>query len=194
MRMGARVLKARAREFHDFDHPDVPRLIDDMVETMVAVRGIGLAALQVNVAKRIVVFFVPAARNGGVDIPLTVMFNPVITPVTQEVADDWESCLSVPGLTGQVPRFTAIRYAFQDAAGQLHEREAEGFHARVVQHECDHLDGLLYPMRMRDLTTLGYVQQMKAEAAERGETVDIDDEGQVAAVPATEDPILDKVT
>lgn len=184
VRMGAEVLRRRAREFTDFAYPTLPQVIEDMIDTMVAARGIGLAAPQVGLSKRIVVFFVPAARNGGVDVPLTVMLNPVITPLGPELADDWEACLSVPGLTGIVPRYTAIRYSYHDPQGVQHEREAIGFHARVVQHECDHLDGFVYPMRMKDLSTLSFVQELKAEAEARGETLDIDEEGEAASSPA----------
>ncbi len=181
VRMGAEILKRPAREFTDFAYPTLPEVIENMVETMVAVHGIGLAAPQIALSKRIVVFFVPAARNDGVDVPLTVMLNPVITPLGPETKEDWEACLSVPGLTGLVPRWTSIRYSFQDPQGRSHEREAHGFHARVVQHECDHLDGIVYPMRMKDLSSLSYVEQLKSEAAERGETFEVDDEGEFEA-------------
>lgn len=179
VRMGSEALKLRAREFTDFAYPTLPQVINDMIDTMVAARGIGLAAPQVGLSKRIVIFFVPAARNDGVDVPLTVMLNPVITPLAPDTNDDWEACLSVPGLTGMVPRWTSIRYSFHDQNGQVHEREAHGFHARVVQHECDHLDGILYPMRMKDMSTLGFVDELKSEAAERGETINIDEEGDI---------------
>jgi peptide deformylase len=181
MRMGAEVLKARAAEVTDFADPALHALVDDMVQTMVSVHGIGLAAPQINVSQRVVIFFVPAARNGGVEVPLTLMINPVIHPTDLSSAEDWEACLSVPGLTGLVPRWTSIRYSFQDLAGRHHEREAPQFHARVVQHECDHLDGMLYPMRMNDLSTLAYVDTLKAEAEARGEQLDIEEEGEVAA-------------
>jgi peptide deformylase len=176
-RMGANVLKVPAAAVTDFADPGLAALIDDMVETMIAVNGVGLAAPQVFDSRRVVIFFVPAARNGGVEVPLTVMVNPVITPVSDARNDDWEACLSVPGLTGVVPRWSSIRYAFQDLRGARHEREAHGFHARVVQHECDHLDGTLYPMRMTDLSTLAFVDALKAEAEARGETLEIEDEG-----------------
>lgn len=179
MRMGAEVLKARAAEITDFTDPALSVLVDDMVETMVAVHGIGLAAPQINESKRVVIFFVPAARNGGVEIPLTLMINPVIHPISLDNGDDWEACLSVPGLTGLVPRWSSIRYSFQDLAGRHHEREAHNFHARVVQHECDHLDGLLYPMRMRDMSSLAFVDALKAEAEARGEKLELDEEGEV---------------
>ncbi len=179
-RMGAEVLKRRADEVTDFNDPELPVLISDMVETMIAAHGVGLAAPQIAVPKRVVIFFVPAGRNNGVDIPLTVMINPIITPLTPEKNDDWEACLSVPGLTGKVPRFTSIKYSWQDVKGEHFERVADNFHARVVQHECDHLDGLLYPMRITDLTTLSFVDTLKAEASAKGEELQLDEEGEAA--------------
>lgn len=155
-RMGHPVLKSRAHEVTTFNDPELDQFISDMKETMVHAAGIGLAAPQVFVPLRIVVFFVPADRNGGESIPVTVMINPVIQPQSETMTEDWEACLSVPGLTGLVPRWTSIRYTYQEPDGTMRERRAEGFHARVVQHECDHLDGMLYPMRMLDLTTLSY--------------------------------------
>lgn len=181
-RMGAEVLKNRAQEVRDFSDPALPVLVSDMVETMLSVNGIGLAAPQVYVPLRVVIFFVPGARNNGIDVPLTVMVNPEIKPLSPNSAEDWEACLSVPGLTGKVPRYTSIRYAWQDLQGNSFERIAADFHARVVQHECDHLDGMLYPYRMLDLSTFAYVDALKAEAAARGETLELDEEG--AAVEA----------
>ncbi|MBL8628570.1 MAG: peptide deformylase [Rhodospirillaceae bacterium] len=179
-RMGAEILKRRADEVTDFNDPELPILVSDMVETMIAAHGVGLAAPQISVPKRVVIFFVPGGRNNGMDIPLTVLINPVITPLRPEKNDDWEACLSVPGLTGKVPRLTAIQYTWQDLQGNRFERMAENFHARVVQHECDHLDGLLYPMRITDLTTLSFVDTLKAEANERGEELQLDEEGEAA--------------
>ena len=182
-RMGAEVLKDRAEEVRDFTDPSLPVLVSDMVETMMSANGIGLAAPQIYVPLRVVIFFVPAARNNGVDIPLTVMINPEIKPLSDHTANEWEACLSVPGLTGRVPRYTAIRYAWQDLQGNRFERDASDFHARVVQHECDHLDGMLYPLRMTDLSSLAYVDALKAEAAVRGEKLDLDDEGEPRLTP-----------
>jgi len=155
--MGHPVLKGRAQEVTNFEEEELHPFVDDMKETMVNAGGVGLAAPQVHVPLRIVVFFVPAERNDGSAVPLTVMINPVIKPLDEEMNEDWEACLSVPGLTGVVPRWTRIKYSFQDVKGSLRERSAEGFHARVVQHECDHLDGVLYPMRMIDISTLAFV-------------------------------------
>ncbi len=175
-RMGAQVLRDRAVEV-DLADPTLPALLSSMVETMDAAHGIGLAAPQVGVGKRVVIFFVPGARNDGVDIPVTAMLNPVIEPLGSEQAEDWEACLSVPGLTGRVPRWTAIRYTFQDLNGQTHVREAQGFHARVVQHEFDHLDGMLYPMRMTNMASLAFGDVLQAEAKARGQVIELDEEG-----------------
>jgi peptide deformylase len=155
-RMGHQILKGRAHEVTNFDNPELHAFVEDMKETMVHAGGVGLAAPQAYVPLRIVIFFVPEGRNNGQAVPLTVMINPVITPMAEEMEEDWEACLSVPGLTGVVPRWSRIKYSFQDVDGSLKERTADGFHARVVQHECDHIDGVLYPMRMIDLATLSF--------------------------------------
>jgi peptide deformylase len=176
-RMGAEVLKQRAAEVTDFRDPALRGFIDDMLETMIDAHGVGLAAPQVFRSQRIVMFFVPAGRNGGVEVPLTVMFNPVITPRTADREEGYEACLSVPGLTGSVPRYTSIVYSFQDISGVRHEREAVGFHARVVQHECDHLDGVLYPQRMPDMTSLAFTDVLQAEAEAQGREIELDEEG-----------------
>jgi peptide deformylase len=176
-RMGHPVLKNRAQDVGKFDDPDLHGFIEDMKETMVHAGGVGLAAPQVFVPLRIVIFFVPETRNNGAAVPLTVMINPVIKPVSESMSEDWEGCLSVPGLTGVVPRWDKIKYSFQDPEGTLKERTAEGFHARVVQHECDHLDGILYPMRMIDIGTLAFVDaEDDDEDLEEDEFDDADDE------------------
>lgn len=176
-RMGAEILKRRAAEVTDFKDPSLPVLVNDMIETMMSVRGIGLAAPQISVSKRVVIFFVPGERNGGVEIPLTVMLNPVLNPTALFQAEGWEACLSVPGLTGRVPRYTGLRYSYYDLKGQKHEVEAKDFHARVVQHECDHLDGILYPQRMADMTSLSFADVLSSEAAAAGKKLDLDPEG-----------------
>ena len=176
-RMGAEILKRRAEEVTDFKDSALPALVNDMIDTMTAARGVGLAAPQVSVPKRVVIFWVPADRNGGSDIPLTIMVNPVLTPLGETREEGWEACLSVPGLTGQVPRWTRLKYTYQDLQGQRVEREAMGFHARVVQHECDHLDGILYPQRMADMTSLAFTDVLTSEAAASGKTLDLDPEG-----------------
>ena len=177
-RMGAEILKGRAVEIPDATDPAVHGLVDDMLETMMAAHGIGLAAPQVGAPVRIVIFFVPAVRNGGQEIPLTVMVNPVIEPTGPDQGEDWEGCLSVPGLTGRVPRWTSIRYSFTDLEGRRHEREAKDYHARVVQHECDHLDGVLYPMRMTDMASLAYSDVLQAQAAAQGQAIQLDEESE----------------
>ncbi|MSO72967.1 MAG: peptide deformylase [Rhodospirillaceae bacterium] len=176
-RMGAEVLRQPAAEVVDLADPGLWDLVDDMIETMFEAGGVGLAAPQVYHARRVVIFFVPAARNQGIEVPLTVMVNPVINPLDDVTEESLEACLSVPGLTGMVPRFANIRYHYQDMAGALIEREAHGFHARVVQHECDHLDGVVYPMRMDDLSTLAFSDVLLAEASARGHELELDEEG-----------------
>jgi peptide deformylase len=176
-RMGADILKRPAAEVTDFKDPSLPALVNDMIETMMSVQGIGLAAPQISVGKRVVIFFVPADRNNGVEIPLTVMVNPVLNPTTQNQAEGWEACLSLPGLTGRVPRFMGLRYSYQNLKGERVEGEAKEFHARVMQHECDHLDGILYPQRMADMTTLAFADVLTSEAAAAGKKLDLDPEG-----------------
>ena len=153
----ARLLRV-AQPVREFGTPQLRELIEDMFDTMAAARGVGLAAPQVGEDLQLVIFGVE--RNDrypdAPTVPTTVLLNPVITPLSDEMEEGWEGCLSVPGLRGVVPRYWRIRYSGFDPDGQPIEREAEGFHARVVQHECDHLIGRLYPTRMRDLTKLGY--------------------------------------
>jgi peptide deformylase len=158
LKMGdARLLRV-AQPVREFGTPQLRELIEDMFDTMAAARGVGLAAPQVGEDLQLVIFGVE--RNDrypdAPTVPTTVLLNPVITPLSDEMEEGWEGCLSVPGLRGVVPRYWRIRYSGFDPDGQPIEREAEGFHARVVQHECDHLIGRLYPTRMRDLTKLGY--------------------------------------
>jgi peptide deformylase len=164
-RMGHPVLRHAARPVEDPTAPQVRALIRNMVETMQDADGAGLAAPQVHVPLRVVVFHVPEERAGddeeAAPTPLTVLINPEIEPLTDEIELGWEGCLSVPGLVGAVPRFTKIRYRGTAPDGSRVEREAEGFHARVVQHECDHLDGILYPQRMTDLSLLVFPEELK---------------------------------
>lgn len=158
LKMGdARLLRV-AQPVEAFGTPELDALVADMMETMAAANGAGLAAPQIGVDLQLVVFgFERNERYPEAPaVPMTVLCNPVITPLDDEKVDGWEGCLSVPGLRGVVPRFTRIRYTGFDAQGRAIEREAEGFHARVVQHECDHLIGRLYPTRMDDLTKLGF--------------------------------------
>ena len=132
------------------------------METLVDAEGAGLAAPQVHVPLRLVMFLVPQHRaECEEEVPLTVLINPIITPLSDAMNEDWEACLSVPGLTGLVPRWNSIRYKGLDLDGNSVERVAEGFHARVVQHECDHLDGILYPKRMTDLSMLVFSEEQR---------------------------------
>jgi len=163
-RMGHPNLMRVADPVDDPTHPAVHKLVSDMVDTMIDAPGIGLAAPQVHIAVRIVVFHVPQER--GEAMPLTALINPEIEPLTEETATAVEGCLSLPGMAGDVPRYTKIRYRAWGLDGAPFERIAEGFHARVVQHECDHLDGILYPMRMTDLTRFGYAEEMAKTAPE----------------------------
>jgi peptide deformylase len=176
-RMGHPVLKRSADPVSDPKSPEIQRLIQDMVETLADIGGAGLAAPQVHVPLRLVIFRVPAARmaregaregESAQAVPLTVLINPEITPLGEEMTPGIEACLSVPGLAGLVPRYTHIRYRGLDQHGAVIDREAHGFHARVVQHECDHLDGILYPMRMTDLSSLGFVEEIQRAARESG--------------------------
>jgi peptide deformylase len=177
-RMGHPVLRRRAQEVEDPAAPGIRALIRDMLETMEDADGAGLAAPQVHVPLRLVIFHVPPERaedeGGEKPVPLTVLMNPVIEPLTDEMEMGWEGCLSVPGLIGSVPRFTRIRYRGIGMDGQPIDRVAEGFHARVVQHECDHLDGILYPQRMTDLSQLMFRDQMRHHAG--AEPADEEDE------------------
>jgi peptide deformylase len=145
----------------DFGTPALYRLVDDMFETMEAVHGAGLAAPQIGVDLQLVIFgsgeFNPRYPEAPV-IPRTVLLNPVIESLGEEEEEGWEGCLSVPGLRGVVPRFQRIRYTGMDPEGNTIDRTVEGFHARVVQHECDHLIGKLYPMRVRDFTRFGFTE------------------------------------
>ena len=172
LKMGdARLLRV-AQPVRSFDTPELHALINDMFDTMEAARGAGLAAPQIGVDLQLVIF--GFTRNDRYPdrpaVPRTVLLNPVITALSDEIVEGWEGCLSVPGLRGKVPRHAHIRYTGMDPAGQLIEREVDGFHAVVVQHECDHLIGRLYPTRMTDLTQLGYTSVLFPEL------VDADDE------------------
>ncbi|MGH7046774.1 MAG: peptide deformylase, partial [Stellaceae bacterium] len=159
------VLRAPAAAVKDPRASWVRRLVRDMIETMADAGGTGLAAPQVHQPWRIVVFFVAGERltgmAGDTAQDLTVLVNPVVEPVGGERAFGWEGCLSVPGMRGVVPRHLRIRYSATGLDGEAIERDAEGFHARVVQHECDHLDGILYPQRMADLRHLFFAEELQ---------------------------------
>lgn len=158
LKMGEPLLFAQAAPVEAFDTPELHALIADMFETMEASGGIGIAAPQIGVSLQVVVFGFDASERypEAPAVPRTILINPVITPLADEMEEGWEGCLSVPGLRGSVPRYTRLRYQGFDECGQSIDRIAEDFHARVVQHECDHLLGVLYPMRIRDLHQFGY--------------------------------------
>ncbi len=156
-RMGHPVLLAEAEPVADPTAPEIRELIRDMHDTLADAAGAGLAAPQVHVSKRLILFSAPPERSGeGESVPVTVLVNPHFEPLGPEMELGWEGCLSIPGLRAAVPRYAAIRYCGLDPEGRPVEREASGFHARVVQHEIDHLDGILYPMRMTDFSLMGF--------------------------------------
>jgi len=172
-RMGHPVLRRPADPVADPTAPAIRALVEDMLETLEDARGTGLAAPQVHVPLRVVVFFVSGARaqredggGSGEDVPLTVLINPTIEPLGERIEPGWEACLSVPELAGEVPRHWSVRYRGVDHQGRKIDRAAEGFHARVVQHECDHLDGILYPQRMTDLSRLVFASELRHLAGE----------------------------
>ncbi|GKT20630.1 peptide deformylase [Acidovorax sp. SUPP3334] len=166
LKMGdARLLRV-AQPVTEFDTDALHLLVRDMLETMEAVNGAGLAAPQIGVDLQLVIFGSDRLNPRYPDRPLvprTVLINPQITPLGDEEEEDWEGCLSIPGLRGKVPRWTRIRYQGVDPYGDPIDRTAEGFHARVVQHECDHLIGKLYPMRVRDFTQFGFTEVLFPE-------------------------------
>ena len=161
--MGNPSLLATAQPVADFDTPELHALVDDLMDTMAAEDGAGLAAPQIGVGLRVVVFgFEHNERYPEADaVPRTVLVNPVIEPLSDDRDQGWEGCLSVPGLRGVVSRYTHIRYQGFDQFGNAINREAHDFHARVVQHECDHLDGILYPQRMTDMRFFGYTEVLE---------------------------------
>jgi peptide deformylase len=161
LRMGHPVLRERAKPVENFG-PELKALLDDMKETMASKNGAGLAAPQIGVSQRVVIFGVEKNPRypDAEEVPFTVLVNPKLVMLTREIEEDWEGCLSVPGMRGIVPRYTKLRYTGFDGEGNPIDRVAEGFHARVVQHECDHLDGILYPMRMSDMSRFGYNEEL----------------------------------
>ena len=171
LRMGDARLLRRSREVDRFDTPDLHTLIRDMFDTMRAHDGAGLAAPQIGVDLRVVIFgFASSPRYPEAPpVPETVLINPLLTPLSATMEDGWEGCLSVPGLRGVVPRHQQLRYVGMDAHGRPIDRRVEGFHARVVQHECDHLDGVLYPMRIRDFSRFGFHDVLFPGQAEQDE-------------------------
>ena len=168
LKMGDPRLLQVAEPVQAFSTPELDALIQDMFDTMVALDGAGLAAPQIGVNLRLVIFGVEAnPRYPDVEpVPTTILINPRLELMGNEMDQAWEGCLSVPGLRGLVPRYTRLRYSGCDQHGRSFTREAHGFHARVVQHECDHLDGILYPRRIRDLTQFGYEEVLFQEQQE----------------------------
>lgn len=169
--MGDARLLRRAEELVLFDTAELHALLADMRDTMRAMDGVGLAAPQIGVNLRVVIFEVnknpryPDAET----VPQTVLINPVLTPLSDAMEDGWEGCLSVPGMRGLVPRYSSLRYQGRDEFGALIDRTVSGFHARVVQHECDHLDGILYPMRIRDMKNFGFTDVLFPDAGGQDE-------------------------
>ncbi len=158
LKMGEPLLLDVAKKVDEFNTPELEKLIQDMQDTMVALNGAGLAAPQIGVSLQLVIFgFEENQRYPDADeVPFTILINPELTPLSDAIEDGWEGCLSVPGLRGVVPRYRQIHYQGFDQHGNSIDRNVDGFHARVVQHECDHLQGILYPMRMKDLRTFGF--------------------------------------
>ena len=162
LKMGHPTLLEVAKPLEKFNTSELDSIIEDMIDTMKENDGAGLAAPQIGLSMQLVIFgFDSNERYPEADqVPFTVLINPVITPIGDEEEDGWEGCLSVPGLMGVVPRFKKIRYQGKDQHGNEIDREVDGFHARVVQHECDHLIGKLYPMRIRDFSQFGYLDTL----------------------------------
>jgi len=162
LRMGDERLLQRAEPVSHFDTQELHALLADMRDTMHALNGAGLAAPQIGVGLRVVIFGVQANPRypDAETVPDTVLINPVVTPLGVTMEEDWEGCLSVPGLRGMVPRHAHIRYQGRDEYGAMIDCTVSGFHSRVVQHECDHLDGILYPMRIKDMTKFGFNEEL----------------------------------
>lgn len=158
LRMGDPRLLQRAEPVTNFGGRELAALLADMHDTMHELEGVGLAAPQIGVGLRVVIFEVNANPRypDAESVPQTVLINPILTPLSKAMEEDWEGCLSVPGMRGLVPRYTQLRYQGRDENGGLIDRTVSGFHARVVQHECDHLDGILYPMRISDMRNFGF--------------------------------------
>ena len=162
LKMGHPLLLQRAADVEAFDTPALQALLQDMRDTLVALNGAGLAAPQIGVSLRVVIFGFDVNERypDAPPVPMTVLINPELTALDAQTEDGWEGCLSVPGLRGLVPRHARLRYRGFDAQGQLIDRSVEGFHARVVQHEVDHLDGILFPLRIRDLRHFGFSETL----------------------------------
>ncbi len=168
LRMGDPRLLRVSEPVTEFNTPGLDELIRNMFDTMAAADGAGLAAPQIGVLKRVVIFGLEKNPRypDAEAVPTTILINPLIQPLGRKTEDDWEGCLSVPGMRGLVPRFTHVRYAGFSPQGERFEREVSGFHARVVQHEVDHLDGILYPRRIRDLRSFGFEDAFDREGGD----------------------------
>ncbi|MFH1603747.1 MAG: peptide deformylase [Pseudomonadota bacterium] len=171
LRMGDPRLLQQAQPVGHFDTPELRELLSDLRDTVVHLNGAGLAAPQIGTELQVVIFGVE--RNPRYpdeeEVPHTTLINPILTPLSEEMEEDWEGCLSVPGLRGMVPRYTRLRYQGYDENGNAIDRSVSGFHARVVQHECDHLLGILYPMRMRDFSRFGFTDVLFPDGMESPE-------------------------
>jgi peptide deformylase len=173
LKMGDSRLLRRAKPVDCFDTPALHALIRDMRDTMQAHEGVGLAAPQIGADLRVVIFEVDNSDDPELEsVPFTVLINPEVTATSETMQEDWEGCLSLPDMNGLVPRFTAIRYIGRDQFGSEIDRRASGFHARVVQHEIDHLDGILYPRRISDLTQFGFTDALFAESTDETEAAE----------------------
>jgi len=171
LKMGDPRLLLKAEPVTDFDSPELKALIVDMFDTMHAASGAGLAAPQIGVNLRVVIFgFKNNVRYPEAEpVPETVLINPVLKPLSDVTEDGWEGCLSVPGMRGVVPRWSNLHYEGYDQDGKIISRSVDDFHARVVQHECDHLDGILYPMRIKDFSRFGFTEVLFPELAHSGD-------------------------
>mgnify|MGYP006412038345 FL=1 len=165
LKMGNPILLKEAEQVRELDTPELHELIKDMMDTMIGAEGAGLAALQIGESIQLVIFGIEKNERypEAEEVPFTVLINPIIKPLTQDKEDDWEGCLSLPGMRGVVPRYKAINYKGFDQYGNKIDRDVEGFHARVVQHECDHLLGILYPMRIENMKLFGFHDEIFVE-------------------------------
>lgn len=162
LKMGDPALLQVAERVQQFDTPELHALITDLLDTMKAHNGAGIAAPQIGVSQQVVIFggFKSPRYPDAEEIPFTVLANPTVTPLGEDKEDGWEGCLSVPGMRGMVPRYTQLRYTGSDQYGNPIDRTVSGFHARVVQHEVDHLLGILYPMRITDMRQFGFIETL----------------------------------
>jgi len=165
LKMGNPILLKEAEQVRELDTSELHELIKDMMDTMIAAEGAGLAAPQIGESIQLVIFGIEKNERypEAEEVPFTVLINPIIKPLTEDKEDDWEGCLSLPGMRGVVPRYKAINYKGFDQYGNKIDRDVEGFHARVVQHECDHLLGILYPMRIENMKLFGFHDEIFVE-------------------------------